>query len=310
MHPKVVLIKETILKEYRLSDNNRIRRTLPEEIASFIPEDRPKGSYKYGSDDQALYTLSKEAIQVLKTQQTNTELETILSKVREHEIPENSDFDSVCVHFLVQSILHVGGDTMSHSFALLDRLSPFISENTSLSSSSSKVAVVDAIMQYWNQAPSIGIRYVERLIRNSVITSNDVFQWLFFEANPEFVFQSQGWQLTDVIIYLEKENIGNTNGISNEGDSTDAGDMLKERINGYKTLVTKIRNLYNEDEITNMHLSWARQWFMCVLRRAHPSYLPVRMWFASSNEEVQAFLEDLPQKVTSNLGVVSFKCIL
>jgi nuclear cap-binding protein subunit 1 len=124
LHPQLCFIRETLEKEVRLSYYDRVKTTLPDEIASLMASEPPAPSQELLSPDHPHHDAVKQLLGKLKMKQDTEALNSTLAEIRQRELDNGADqdkADEAAREIFTQAVLLLGSKSFSHVLNVIER---------------------------------------------------------------------------------------------------------------------------------------------------------------------------------------------
>ncbi|XP_071507439.1 nuclear cap-binding protein subunit 1-like [Diadema antillarum] len=181
--PKPKFVMEVLTKCLRLSYHQRIAESVPESYAPLMPSP-PEPVYKYGQEGaESLpgYTVAQNLTEAIRKRGTP---EMILDILKETPNPKDVDgmedetsFNALKIDVFVQTLLHLGSKSFSHSFSALAKFHSVLRQLAD--TEESQIYVLRVIKDVWQNQPQRISVLVDKLLRTQVISCPAIANWLF-----------------------------------------------------------------------------------------------------------------------------------
>jgi nuclear cap-binding protein subunit 1 len=175
VHAKKAFMLEALDKEMRLSFAQRIKGTLPAEVAELITSDREKDvpESKFAPDDAQYSEEGREIAKLIRQKAGKEEMLEVLNKIGER-------FDKIDV--LVTTMCQVGSKSLSHFLNVVERTKDVVAELVGSSEDQAQqqeklVAerqIVRSVLEFWKTQPGNGVMVVDKLLNYLLVSPESV----------------------------------------------------------------------------------------------------------------------------------------
>ena len=174
--PKKAFIVDALDKEIRLSFAQRIRGTLPTEVASMIGTEREQEvpEFKYSDENTAFSSEAKEIAQLIRKKGLKEDFEPLLAKI------ESEGGKEKVIDVFATCICSVGSKSLSHLLACIERCKDILQEFTAQGKQAEKI-ITESILDFWRHQPGNGVMVVDKFLNYLVITPEGVVEAILGE---------------------------------------------------------------------------------------------------------------------------------
>ncbi|ORX49397.1 hypothetical protein DM01DRAFT_1338083 [Hesseltinella vesiculosa] len=193
MHPQVCFMRETLEKEIRLSYFDRIKNSLPSDLAtSLLPSQAPAPQFAYADKAHELHDAATKVVQALKNKVAVDDVQAILNSIKQDLATKGytaGKQDAVAQELFIQCLLLVGCKSFSHVLNVIERYIDVL--RLFNQSSDGKVRTMEVIAAFWKQNSQFLAILVDKFLNYRIVDPTSVVVWVFDSAlmhNPSRAF--------------------------------------------------------------------------------------------------------------------------
>lgn len=284
VHPKKAFMLESLDKEMRLSFAQRIKGTLPAEVADLIDAEREKDAPEYRYAGEVQYgEEAREIAKLIRQKASKEDMMDVLAKV-EGRLQQ--------IDVLVTTATSVGSKSLSHFLNVVERTKDvfveLVGEEASLKPEAEK-QIVKSILEFWTHTPGNGVMVVDKLLNYLLVSPDAVVEAVLADlgsVTDAGRVLSKGWAWEMVERVLGKV-VGRVRGVvaayrkpgledakRDEIHKVLDSEVLRlntlvelviERVAAIAELVPAIEALTDEEK--TLVTSWCAKWRVAVKRR-------------------------------------------
>lgn len=241
--PAPKFIREVLLKSLRLSYYQRIKEIVPEAYESLLPP-LPEPHYKYGAENAASLPGTQTALQLAQKIRQKCTAEDILNLLKELPNPREDDetlpdsrFNPLKIDVFVQTLLHLGSKSFSHSFAAISKFHHVF--KVLAESEEAQLCILRSLFELWHDHQQMICVLIDKMLKTQILECSAVANWIFSkEMTAEFT-KLYIWEILHLTIKKmsahvnrltrelaeARERVGAAgNGSSSGEESDDSGD--------------------------------------------------------------------------------------
>lgn len=190
--PKAGFVRETLEKMTRLSYFERIKRSLPEELYSYLPP-TPTPRFRFRQNDaHDAENYAKVAAQTLmdkmQTKESDESVLDWLSTVRfgqENDSPEQLEKNKIDT--VVQCMFQMGAKSLSHFLNTVERYLKVLQELTGGANRvRARLIVAGSIAEFWRDSSQHIVLLMDKLMAYNIIDNTCIVNWIFDQQTTRF----------------------------------------------------------------------------------------------------------------------------
>lgn len=211
-HPKPKFVQEVLQKCLRLSYHQRIVDVVPQSFQVLVPE-KPEPHFKYsgepdsvvvgggGGDESSFGVLISAKLQTtIKAKGSPEDIMAVLAEIPDEEGVDQqfSPTKVTKVSVFVQTLLHLGCKSFSHSFAAIAK---FHTTLKALSDSEeAQICVLRNLFELWRSHHQRMVILVDKMLKTQVIECAAVANWLFSKDMVGDFTKGYVWEIIHLTI--------------------------------------------------------------------------------------------------------------
>lgn len=209
-HPAKSVARRIVELENRLAYYDRIKSTLPEEVAnSVLRPEEPTPCFTYEAEDHPYHSRAAALSASLRARATApvilAELESMKREliVADSSIPEEdsvgkvrteAEAEIVVRDIVIQSVLNIGSRSFSHFLNIVERYHGLLRQLSS--SPSMRAAILASTTRFWARSAQWVLIVFDKLMQYRIVEPADVINFVFAPAAPEtmpaYILQGSG----------------------------------------------------------------------------------------------------------------------
>jgi len=229
--PKPKFIKEVLLKCLRLSYHQRVKDIVPESFLALVPE-LPEVTFKYkkpeSTNEEAMEQDNENTIAInisaklqnaIKQKASSEEIIEVLKEIPDEEGEQQTNPLKISV--FVQSLMHLGSKSFSHSFAAIAKFHPtfkVLSETEE-----AQVIVLRSLFELWKTHQQMMVVLVDKLLKTQIVECSAVANWIFSKEMVSEFTKGYTWEMLHLTIRKMNKHV---NKLSKE--ASEARRMIEE----------------------------------------------------------------------------------
>ncbi|KAG2188611.1 hypothetical protein INT44_001366, partial [Umbelopsis vinacea] len=201
LHPQLCFIRETLEKEVRLSYYDRVKTTLPDEIANLMASEPPAPSQELLSPSHPHHDAVKQLLGKLKMKQDADALNDTLAEIRKQEIDNGmtqEQADETAREIFTQAVLLLGSKSFSHVLNVIERCLDVLrglNQNPS-----ERLHSVRIIARFWKSNTQLLGILLDKFMNYRIIDPTSIISWIFESEQLEQVGRSYLWEILHVTL--------------------------------------------------------------------------------------------------------------
>ncbi|CAL9751894.1 unnamed protein product [Musa acuminata subsp. burmannicoides] len=188
--PQRVFVQEVLEREVRLSYWDKIKQSIENapELEELLPP-KSVSSFKYNSEEDHGYTLSKEFREMVRGRKTARE---ITSWVEENIIQIHGS--KFAIEVVIQTLLDIGSKSFTHLITVLERYGQVIAKLCT--DQNMQVLLIDEVSSYWKNNTQMTAIAIDRMMGYRIISNLAIVSWVFSLSNIEqFHVSDRPWEI-------------------------------------------------------------------------------------------------------------------
>lgn len=188
--PQRVFVQEVLEREVRLSYWDKIKQSIENapELEELLPP-KSVSSFKYNSEEDHGYTLSKEFREMVRGRKTARE---ITSWVEENIIQIHGS--KFAIEVVIQTLLDIGSKSFTHLITVLERYGQVIAKLCT--DQNMQVLLIDEVSSYWKNNTQMTAIAIDRMMGYRIISNLAIVSWVFSFSNIEqFHVSDRPWEI-------------------------------------------------------------------------------------------------------------------
>ncbi|RRT60650.1 hypothetical protein B296_00030536 [Ensete ventricosum] len=162
------------------------------ELEELLPP-KSVSSFKYNSEEDRGYTLSKEFREMVRGRKTAHE---IASWVEENIIQIHGS--KFAIEVVIQTLLDIGSKSFTHLITVLERYGQVISKLCT--DKNMQVLLIDEVSSYWKNNTQMTAIAIDRMMGYRIISNLAIVSWVFSVSNIEqFHVSDRPWEVNPYI---------------------------------------------------------------------------------------------------------------
>nr|CAG4638339.1 EOG090X03JL [Cyclestheria hislopi] len=224
-HPKAKFVAEVFEKCLRLSYYKRVSDMVPESFAPLLPA-KPDVVYKYQNESCSNLpgaAAAQSLTELLKKKPTPEEVLQLLQQLP-NPLKDDGDLEPshnpLAIEVFVQTLLHLGSKSFTHSFAGLAKFHPVF--KNLCENEEAQICMLRQVYEVWQNHPQFLAVIVDKMLKIQIVECCAVANWLFSrDMAPEFT-RSYIWEILHLTIRKMNKHVTRL-----EKELNDARDMLR-----------------------------------------------------------------------------------
>ncbi|CAD5170194.1 unnamed protein product [Musa acuminata subsp. malaccensis] len=188
--PQRVFVQEVLEREVRLSYWDKIKQSIENapELEELLPP-KSVSSFKYNSEEDHGYTLSKEFREMVRGRKTAGE---ITSWVEENIIQIHGS--KFAIEVVIQTLLDIGSKSFTHLITVLERYGQVIAKLCT--DQNMQVLLIDEVSSHWKNNTQMTAIAIDRMMGYRIISNLAIVSWVFSLSNIEqFHVSDRPWEI-------------------------------------------------------------------------------------------------------------------
>lgn len=163
------------------------------ELEELLPP-KSVSSFKYNSEEDHGYTLSKEFREMVRGRKTARE---ITSWVEENIIQIHGS--KFAIEVVIQTLLDIGSKSFTHLITVLERYGQVIAKLCT--DQNMQVLLIDEVSSYWKNNTQMTAIAIDRMMGYRIISNLAIVSWVFSLSNIEqFHVSDRPWEVSPIFI--------------------------------------------------------------------------------------------------------------
>lgn len=179
LHPKLVFIRETLEKELRLSYYERVKTSLPDDMAGVFIDGPPTANFTYELPNHPLNQAASAVTRVLRSRGDEAAVLEAAGDIT-NALPDLTEAQQqdITRDVVTQCMLMLGSKSFSHVLNIIERNLQLL-QHSNASTARSRRHTVLIVAEFWKHNPQFMSILLDRLLNYRVIDPMAIISWLF-----------------------------------------------------------------------------------------------------------------------------------
>ncbi|KAH0556545.1 nuclear cap-binding protein subunit 1 [Cotesia glomerata] len=207
-HPRPKFVREVLLKVLRLSYHQKIREMMPENYAELIPA-MPEPIFKFaakGASSLPGTVAASELVASIRRKCTPEEALNILNSLPgQNENEEANSFNPLKIEVFVQTLLHLGCKSFSHSFAAISKYHYVF--KVLAETEESQICILQNMFALWKNHHQMLVVLTDKFLKTGIIECSTVAKWIFSKEMESEFTKIYVWEILHLTIRKKNQHV-------------------------------------------------------------------------------------------------------